>query len=220
MSRRADTGRSSRPGEGDARQPRRAARTTGSLAGHWASERWNVRRDLQWPRTTRLERLRQAAKERTTPDRHEHPQATDEGRATRSATPALRQKRLTMWLAILRHYDTNHKLRVTREEAWFASSSTIEDAISRAALATDERGKRCHHQRRITKTAMQAARASLLERKDEVNNATTFDELLTTVTNAMSDIHGIGELYRYDAALRIGTFLGLTPEKVYLHSGT
>ena len=33
-------------------------------------------------------------------------------------------------------------------------------------------------------------------------------------------IHGIGELAVYDIACRIGAFLGLSPERVYLHAGT
>lgn len=33
-------------------------------------------------------------------------------------------------------------------------------------------------------------------------------------------IVGLGELYFYDTALRIGAYLNLHPEKVYLHRGT
>jgi hypothetical protein len=33
------------------------------------------------------------------------------------------------------------------------------------------------------------------------------------------DVPGIGELYVYDTALRIGAKLGVFPEKVYLHAG-
>jgi hypothetical protein len=33
-------------------------------------------------------------------------------------------------------------------------------------------------------------------------------------------VTGIGELYVYDTALRIGAKLGVFPEKVYLHAGT
>ncbi|PIP91025.1 MAG: hypothetical protein COW79_04555, partial [Bdellovibrionales bacterium CG22_combo_CG10-13_8_21_14_all_38_13] len=36
----------------------------------------------------------------------------------------------------------------------------------------------------------------------------------------LASIHGLGELYFYDTALRIGASLKLFPDKVYLHSGT
>jgi len=32
-------------------------------------------------------------------------------------------------------------------------------------------------------------------------------------------VDGLGELYAYDTALRIGSFIGTFPETVYLHAG-
>lgn len=125
-----------------------------------------------------------------------------------------------VWDAILRHYDMHHRPRVEREQAWFAKSASIEEAISRAALATDERGKRFQHQRRIPRQALETARDELLQHQEESRNAADFDELLAIVTNAVHSIHRTGELYAYDAALRIGHYLDLLPTKVYLHAGT
>jgi hypothetical protein len=36
----------------------------------------------------------------------------------------------------------------------------------------------------------------------------------------LQGIRGLGHLYTYDTALRIGAKLDLLPEKVYLHAGT
>jgi hypothetical protein len=36
----------------------------------------------------------------------------------------------------------------------------------------------------------------------------------------LADVYGIGELYVYDTALRIGVNLGVFPKEVYLHAGT
>ncbi len=47
-----------------------------------------------------------------------------------------------------------------------------------------------------------------------------FDQLLTAVNKAIRHIHGIGELFVYDASLSIGTCLGFEPKRVYLHAGT
>lgn len=80
------------------------------------------------------------------------------------------------------------------------------------------RGKRHGHQRRIKKDAIEAVRQALILKK--VKNTKSFEELHAYVTATCSGINGIGELYIYDAALRIGAALGLSPELVYLHAGT
>src|SRR5437764_14560905 len=102
------------------------------------------------------------------------------------------------WDAILRHYDAHHRPRVEREQAWFAKSAGIEEAISRAALATDERGKRFPHQRRIPRQALEAARDELLQHKENIKSAADFDELLRIITSIVRDVHRAGELYAYD----------------------
>jgi hypothetical protein len=51
-------------------------------------------------------------------------------------------------------------------------------------------------------------------------NCSSFDELFQMVDNAIGGIHGIGPLTVYDTACRIGEYLNLKPEKIYLHAGT
>lgn len=125
-----------------------------------------------------------------------------------------------VWDAILRHYDMHHRPRVEREQAWFAKSASLEEAVRRAALATDERGKRFHHQRRIPRQALETARYELLQHKEEIRKAADFDALLVIITNAIRDVHRTGELYAYDTALRISYHLDLLPTRVYLHAGS
>jgi len=36
----------------------------------------------------------------------------------------------------------------------------------------------------------------------------------------LSSVRGLGDLYIYDTALRLGSFLKLSPKHVYLHAGT
>ena len=40
------------------------------------------------------------------------------------------------------------------------------------------------------------------------------------VSDVAADFHGIGSLTVYDTATRIGAFLKLEPDRVYLHAGT
>ena len=53
-----------------------------------------------------------------------------------------------------------------------------------------------------------------------VGNFRSFGELHDAVDAAIGKFKGIGELTVYDIAVRIGAFLRLEPEVVYLHAGT
>jgi hypothetical protein len=48
----------------------------------------------------------------------------------------------------------------------------------------------------------------------------TFSELITLTTRYLDEIKGIGDLTVYDIAQRIGLYLSLQPELVYLYAGT
>jgi hypothetical protein len=48
----------------------------------------------------------------------------------------------------------------------------------------------------------------------------TFDDFFTLLEQLLAPIKGLGELYVYDTALRIGAKIGLLPRRVYLHAGT
>jgi hypothetical protein len=84
----------------------------------------------------------------------------------------------------------------------------------------NSRGKRYSHQRRLTRTALETANTVLSDRAKRVWGARDFDQLFNIVDAAVDDIPGLGELYVYDTALRIGAKLNLFPARVYLHAGT
>jgi hypothetical protein len=79
-------------------------------------------------------------------------------------------------------------------------------------------GKRHGHQRRIEKNAITVVQQVLIPKK--LKGMKSFEELHAHMTATCSGIKGIGQLYIYDAALRIGAALGLSPELVHLHAGT
>lgn len=68
--------------------------------------------------------------------------------------------------------------------------------------------------------ALQEGARLLLANADYVKAAPTFDELIDLVERIAGPVSTFGELAIYDTARRIGTHLGLEPEKVYLHRGT
>ena len=125
-----------------------------------------------------------------------------------------------MWTPILRHYDGNGRQRALEELAWFASQPNLSAAIKTAALAIDGRGKRYSHQRRIARARLEEGRRRLAEREAAIRKVKNFASLISLVADAVDGVRGLGELWRYDTALRIGAFLHLEPEVVYLHAGT
>ena len=79
-------------------------------------------------------------------------------------------------------------------------------------------GKRHPHQYRIRPAALAEARRRLLAA--DLRTAETFDELHDMVAATVRGIWKDAKLTIYDIAHRIGAYLGLAPERVYLHRGT
>jgi hypothetical protein len=122
--------------------------------------------------------------------------------------------------AIVRHYLQHYQPLHDHELTWFRNQSSVEDALRIAGEAHDDRGHRYSHQRRIKSHAIREATKRLADAHDSMQNCSSFHELWNVVGLCLRPIQGIGELYIYDTALRIGAHLGLKPEKVYLHAGT
>lgn len=97
-------------------------------------------------------------------------------------------------------------------------------AVERAALAVhddeDGRRKRFSHQRRLNRGALDKARGALLCASTKLRRAKGFSDLHEAVKDAVAGITGLGSLYYYDTALRIGANLHKMPERVCLHRGT
>lgn len=98
------------------------------------------------------------------------------------------------------------------------SQKTLADAIEVAAKAIDENGKIHGHQRRVGRKKLNAFTTTLKPMENAIKKAKNFDNLLSIIEQAK--ILGINELTVYDTAERIGHFLKLYPEKIYLHAGT
>jgi hypothetical protein len=125
---------------------------------------------------------------------------------------------------LIRHYKATRRQKIQEQLEWFAEHSSLESAISDAALAIDQRGKRFGHQHRIRKIVLQSAKEKLLSIKTELVQCTSFEELHALIASALEPIDGAGKLYIYDVALRIGARIGekpgLRPQNVFLHAGT
>lgn len=127
-------------------------------------------------------------------------------------------KRLRSLAAIVRDYIHRHRHKTIRELRYFRNLRSMEDAITAAGLARRPDGKRWSHQRRIPPSALEKATRRL--RRAKLGSASSFADLIARVDTAVRRVHGIGELYVYDTALRLGGHLRLLPHEVYLHAGT
>lgn len=98
------------------------------------------------------------------------------------------------------------------------SQRTLSDAIRISALSINRKGNKHPHQYRVPKILLEEWYDALLIKINEIKNSKSFDELFSIMEG--SSIKGIGELTVYDTANRIGAFMNLYPEKIYLHAGT
>ncbi len=138
-------------------------------------------------------------------------------RKPRNCSTRDRYARLGSLDAIIADYLANYSDNADRELQFYRRQRTFEEAVKHAALARLPSGKRANHQRRLSTSTLNSAWAALMQ--CEFNTCHNFHDLFCLIKDAVQPIHGIGELYVYDTALRIGAFLQLVPDRVYLHAG-
>ncbi len=98
------------------------------------------------------------------------------------------------------------------------NSKTLEQAIKLATTAKNFQGKKHDHQRRISEITLERFTVSVMDKKDNLTKVRTFSELISIIESCK--ITGIGNLTIYDTAHRIGNYLSIQPNKIYLHRGT
>ena len=122
--------------------------------------------------------------------------------------------------ALVRSYRVHNRPNSLDDLEFFRAMPSFEVAIHHAGLAIDRLDKRFNHQCRIPLAVLSRAKSLLAEQAPRLKTCRSFHELHTCLTKALASVCGIGELYIYDTALRLGAFLNLEPEHVYLHAGT
>ncbi len=119
--------------------------------------------------------------------------------------------------AIISDYLANYSDNADRELRFYQRQRTLEDALENAALARLPSGKRAHHQRRLSSSTLNAAWDAL--QQCDFKACRNFHDLFCLIDQTVRPIDGIGELYVYDTAHRIGAYLRLVPDRVYVHAG-
>ena len=103
----------------------------------------------------------------------------------------------------------------------FRKMPSLKVAIKTAAESRKEDGTCYSHQRRVFSRpeAIPDATKILLAASAKVGACSSFEQLQALIVSLLADVFGIGPLYCYDVAIRIGAFLGKLPKKVHLHAG-
>jgi hypothetical protein len=107
-----------------------------------------------------------------------------------------------------------------RELDFFRNCTSLQRAVKYAGLSMLPSGKRHPHQYRIPLSVLREVERDLQAVSVSLRGCATFDELFRLVQSEIGGIFGVGELTIYDVTTRLGAFLGLEPERVYLHAGT
>ena len=116
----------------------------------------------------------------------------------------------------------DHDPTSAREEiSRFKKMPSLKVAIKTAAESKKEDGTCYSHQRRVFSRpdAIPTARKILLAAEAKIEACTTFEQVLKLIVSLIADVFGIGALYCYDVAIRIGAYVGSLPKKVHLHAG-
>jgi hypothetical protein len=95
---------------------------------------------------------------------------------------------------------------------------SIGDAINTAVMSKDKNEKKHSHQRRLQNNCLEDYAQKLLEIKNQISQVKSFNSLYILLEQ--NRIHGVGELLIYDVSVRIGEYLKIYPETIYIHAGT
>ena len=106
------------------------------------------------------------------------------------------------------------------EARFFRHMPSLDLAIHYAALAIWKDGRSFRHQNPIVTTARSKAKLALTRVSTRIHACTSFHALHSILCEVLNPIRGLGPLYIYDCASRLGYYLKLSPEYIYLHAGT
>jgi len=98
-----------------------------------------------------------------------------------------------------------------------ARDGNAEVALRRAVRSIRPNGKMHNHQSKVSK-ALPQFEEKLMGSLRHLTRNDDFNQIYWMVDNLKTP--GIGPMTVYDVAVRFGAYLGLKPEKIYLHAGT
>lgn len=104
-------------------------------------------------------------------------------------------------------------------EKKYYEDCSFEDAIKNAAKGRNHNGKMHSHQYRIGRIRGEKASLEIGEYKEEVDACVSFEQIFSITEQIKNKVYGLGNLWSYDTALRIGFNKGIYPNEVYIQAG-
>ncbi len=95
----------------------------------------------------------------------------------------------------------------------------LNDAIYEGAQGIMPNGKMNSHQNRVGYKKCRLGAAELKAKTAALKRAKSFEEIFAITEEVRKAIHGLGHLWSYDTALRIGFHKRVYPTEVYVQSG-
>jgi len=123
------------------------------------------------------------------------------------------------YAAVVKAYEIDHQKDASREMRFFSIQKSLPVAIEFAATARLPGDSKHTHQWRIPNGVLQRFAFRLLAIQGELQAVRDFYALWSLVRREGKRVKGIGELSIYDTAHRIGAFLSIEPEFIYMHAG-
>lgn len=96
---------------------------------------------------------------------------------------------------------------------------SLEEAVSKSASAINVYGKIDNHQRRIGKNLLNLGASMMITNIEKLKKCKTFKEIFEISEEVKNSVLGLGDLWSYDTALRIGFNKNLYPKDVYVQAG-
>ena len=115
-------------------------------------------------------------------------------------------------------YKINGSCHLSKMKSFYEKMSLTE-AIKNASVGGSPDSKMDPHQRRVGHTKGNLGANELLKKEIEIQKCKSFAEIFEITEKVKSNVIGLGNLWSYDTALRIGFNLGKYPELVYIQAG-
>ncbi len=104
------------------------------------------------------------------------------------------------------------------EDEWWRESSTWEEALKKAWNSRLCDGKMHGHQCRVAHKLPEGLKISL-DANVQPDRFKNFHQLYSWIKSITTDVKGLGATTTYDVAQRLGVWMNMQPEFVYLHAG-
>jgi hypothetical protein len=121
---------------------------------------------------------------------------------------------------IVQHYIELRRSDVNDEFNWIRSIKSEVELIRVASYVIRSNGKRSSHHYRKPHELLERVRKTLLASRSKLARFRTFDQIYNFLESSIGDFFGVSELYIYDVSLILSVHRGITPERIYLHTGT